>query len=70
MDLAGGEPTAVVIIDGGEEQDHLRPAADAIHAEDRRHEDMHAREGVMEGVAHLAGLAAAIAHHAPIRLLG
>jgi len=67
--MAGDQPQMIFVVDRREAEIDLGPAAHARHAGERRHD--HAREvrGVVQRVAHLAGLARAVSQHAPIGFL-
>ncbi|MFN2645193.1 MAG: hypothetical protein ABR570_09400 [Burkholderiales bacterium] len=68
--MARNEPEVVFVVDRREVEVDLLPAADAVEARERRHDDSRDVRHVMERLPHLAAGARAVAHHPPLGLLG
>src|SRR3954469_10131522 len=70
LDVAGNEPEMRLVVDRREAEIDLLPAADAVEARERRHDDPGHVRHVMQRVPDLPAGPRAEAEHAPIGLLG
>src|SRR5215469_3110263 len=69
FDVARDQPQMVFVIDRREAEVDFRPAACAVHARKRRHDDPRNVRSIVQRLAHLAVPARAEAEHTPFGFL-